>query len=127
MFRFGINDLKIRLLCTTCLFIQVGLVVLIKFIVQQFGTSSHIYYSTVLLSVFVNVLYAVIWQHVLAHLPLSVANSFMSLVPILTLLCGVAFFGETASLCNYLGISLVLIGLVLIVSGRVQPHAKRIS
>ena len=62
--------------------------------------------------------YAILWQFVLKSLDLSVANSMMSLVPLLTFLGGHFFFNERLSMGNIIGFSMISIGLLMIVNSK---------
>ena len=62
--------------------------------------------------------YAIIWQFVLKSLDLSIANSMMSLVPVLTLLGGHFFFNEKLSMGNIIGFSMISIGLLMIFNSK---------
>lgn len=61
-----------------------------------------------------------LWIDVLVRVPLSEANAFSFLVPILGLSMGVLFFGETLGLTQIAGILLALIGVAVVVSGSSQ-------
>ena len=62
--------------------------------------------------------YAILWQFVLKSLDLSVANSMMSLVPLLTFLGGHFFFNEKLSMGNIIGFSMISIGLLMIFNSK---------
>lgn len=61
-----------------------------------------------------------LWIDVLARVPLSQANAFSFLVPVLGLSMGVLLFGETLSLIQVGGIVLTLIGVAAVASGSDQ-------
>jgi drug/metabolite transporter (DMT)-like permease len=57
-------------------------------------------------------LYAVLWQKILATVPLGVAYLSKSLTIVLVLLCSSLVFGEIITLNNILGTGLILLGLI---------------
>jgi multidrug transporter EmrE-like cation transporter len=63
--------------------------------------------------------YAILWQQVLKHIPLTVAFCNKAVGMVWTTMWGVLIFKEGApSLCQCLGIVIVLIGVVLVVTAR---------
>mgnify|MGYP003624530676 FL=1 len=66
------------------------------------------------LALFGSALVYVLWMSVLAEVPLNQANAFSFLVPIFGLTMGVLFYGETLGLLKLAGISLAIIGVVLV-------------
>ena len=69
--------------------------------------------------IFVLFAYAILWQQVLKHIPLTVAFCNKSVGMIWTTMWGVFLFKEgMPSVWNLLGIAIVLIGVVLVVTSR---------
>ncbi len=69
--------------------------------------------------IFVLFTYAILWQQVLKHIPLTVAFCNKSVGMIWTTLWGVFLFNEgIPSFWQVLGIAIVLIGVVLVVTSR---------
>lgn len=66
------------------------------------------------LSVFGSALVYVIWMSALTEVPLNKANAFSFLVPIFGLTMGVAFYSETLGISKVIGISLAIIGMLLV-------------
>ena len=66
------------------------------------------------LSVFGSALVYVIWMSALTVVPLNKANAFSFLVPIFGLTMGVLFYGETLGVSKIIGISLAIIGVLLV-------------
>lgn len=66
------------------------------------------------LSVFGSALVYVVWMSALTEVPLNKANAFSFLVPIFGLTMGVVFYGETLGISKVIGISLAVIGVLLV-------------
>lgn len=96
-----------------CVLVQAGLSVLTKYLLGAVVYGSLIYYVMIGSFLAAQAGYAVLWQYVLSRLELSVANSMMSAVPLLTFAGGVVFFNEQVSSANVAGILMVISGLVM--------------
>ena len=72
--------------------------------------SDYLFY----ISIFVFFAQAVIWISALKYLPLSFAYPFTSLTFITILISGMLFFGESITLGNLIGASVIMIGVALI-------------
>lgn len=58
--------------------------------------------------------YALIWQQVLKHLPLTTAYANRASVTILGLIWGVLFFGENVSPKIIIGAVIIMIGVIIV-------------
>jgi len=63
-------------------------------------------------------LQAITWQLVMRNFPLSWAYFFNSMLYVLILVSGVAFFGETVTTGNIVGTLFIVSGIVLMTSAR---------
>jgi drug/metabolite transporter (DMT)-like permease len=63
----------------------------------------------------VMLLYALLWQKVLKHLPLNVAISNKAVVVIWGMIWGAIFFSESISVPKIIGAVMVMIGIFLVV------------
>ena len=72
-----------------------------------------IFYGLVLLDMIV---YAVIWQQVLRHVPLVTAYANKATTTIWGLLWGIFLFDEAVSLKKVLGIIIIVAGIILVVT-----------
>ncbi len=86
---------------------------------------SYTFFAILLaLSLFGSALVYVLWMSVLETVPLNLANAFSFLVPVFGLSMGLLFFGETLGLVKLTGISLAVIGVVLVARrGATDPPA----
>ncbi len=66
--------------------------------------------------IFILFVYALLWQQVLKHLPLTVAFCNKSVGMIWSMLWGVTIFNETISLQMYIGAAIVLVGVLIVVT-----------
>ncbi len=66
--------------------------------------------------IFVLGVYAVLWQQVLKKIELSVAMSHKPIVLVFGTLWAVCFFGESLSIKFFIGLALILTGLVVMES-----------
>ena len=57
--------------------------------------------------------YAMLWQQVIARMPLSTAYMFKGTSLIFVLLLSVLLFGESVSLNNVIGAVIIIVGIVL--------------
>lgn len=57
--------------------------------------------------------YALLWQQVIARMPLSTAYMFKGTSLIFVLLLSVLLFGESVSLNNVIGAVVIIVGIVL--------------
>lgn len=80
--------------------------------------------SLLALALFGSALVYVIWMSVLAQVPLSKANAFSFLVPVLGLTMGVLFYGESLGWPEMTGIVLAIIGVVLVTQKGIAPSGK---
>ncbi len=99
-----------------CVFYQASTTIAFKLIYQSLGTEPAMFAKCLLYggNICVMGFYAIIWQFVLKRLELSIANSIMSLVPVLVFIGGIIFFNEVATIFNIIGLSMILFGLFLI-------------
>lgn len=65
------------------------------------------------LLIIVLVVYAALWQRVLRHLELTIAYASKSLVIIWSLLWAILIFGETITWTNFLGATVIIVGVIL--------------
>lgn len=80
------------------------------------------------LALFGSALVYVLWMSVLTSVPLNQANAFSFLVPIFGMVIGVFFYDETLGLMKLSGITMVIIGVMLITArGSKAPNAKKIT
>jgi drug/metabolite transporter (DMT)-like permease len=78
------------------------------------------------LALFGSALVYVLWMSVLATVPLNQANAFSFLVPVFGLTMGMLFFGETLGILKLIGISLAILGVVLVVGrGTARKHGPQ--
>lgn len=75
----------------------------------------NIFYLSALVLI---VMRAVVWQQVLRRAELSRVYPLNALVPVLVLLLGVFFFGETLEFNNILGLVFIALGLLLLMAER---------
>jgi drug/metabolite transporter (DMT)-like permease len=75
------------------------------------------------LALFGSALVYVLWMSVLATVPLNQANAFSFLVPVFGLTMGMLFFDETLGLLKLIGISLAILGVVLVAGRRTARKA----
>ncbi|MDD3244345.1 MAG: EamA family transporter [Eubacteriales bacterium] len=61
-------------------------------------------------------IYAIVWQQVLKHVPLSTAFYNKSVTIVWGLFTGAIFFGEAITLTKVLGAVIVIAGVILVVS-----------
>jgi drug/metabolite transporter (DMT)-like permease len=66
------------------------------------------------LVVFILFIYALIWQQVLKHIPLSTAIANKSVTIIWGIVFGLVFFGESVSAKKIAGAAVILAGLILL-------------
>ena len=118
---------KTYLLAIFCIVFQLAITLGIKVAFMSLKTTPTFLAQGIIYSVgvFLMGVYAVLWQLVLKSLPLSVANSMMSMVPVLILGGGVFFFHEKVNINNITGFALIISGLLMIAfSKRKNPgHA----
>lgn len=88
--------------------------VLSKFAAQQTFMSLP-FIGLYICEIFILFVYALLWQQVLKHLPLTVAFCNKSVGMIWSMLWGVLLFKETLSLQMIIGAVIVLIGVLLVV------------
>lgn len=74
-----------------------------------------------LLSIFCLVFQALVWQFVLARIPLSRAYFYMSGVYILVFFASIFIFKEQVKVTNFAGILLIIAGLSILI--RTREHA----
>ncbi|WP_078928739.1 EamA family transporter [Succinivibrio dextrinosolvens] len=75
-----------------------------------FSFNFFLYYSLIILLLFI---YAVFWQYIIKHIPLSTAFSYKSLTVVWGIIWGKLFFDEVISLEQILGAILVIFGVVI--------------
>lgn len=73
-----------------------------------------LFYGAVLLLLGI---YALLWQQVLKHIPLTLAYANKAVTIIWGMLWGTLFFNETISVQNIIGAVIVLSGVLLMVTG----------
>jgi len=105
---------KLYFLTIFCIFIQAGVCIIAKYLFQIIDNNSYQYYLVTVSGLAGMGLYAVAWQYVLKQIKLSIANAMMSIVPVLTLAGGGLFFEENISIRNYIGICIIVVGLIMI-------------
>ena len=66
--------------------------------------------------IFVLFVYAILWQQILKHIPLTVAFCNKSVGMIWTMLWSVFLFNETITPAMYIGAAIVLVGVFLVVT-----------
>lgn len=76
------------------------------------------------LALFGSALVYVLWMSVLAEVPLNRANAFSFLVPVFGLTIGVVSYGETLGLLKLTGVTLVIIGVVLVTRGSAVQRVR---
>lgn len=72
-------------------------------------------------------IYAIGWQQIIKHLPLTVAFANKAVTIIWGIIWGVVFFHESVSLSNILGAAIVFLGVILYVtsaSSEVENNEK---
>lgn len=69
-------------------------------------------YGILLIILFI---YAILWQQILKHLPLTIAFSNKAITIIWGMIWGFIFFGETITWNMLLGASIVILGICLVV------------
>ena len=108
------------ILAVFCVCYQAALSLGVKYVFSFLGNTISLTDKLVIYSVSLSLMgfYAFLWQFVLKSLDLSVANSMMSLMPVLTLLGGHFFFNEKLSMGNIIGFSLISIGLLMIFNSK---------
>lgn len=104
------NLRQILMIVLAC-FIYAGSSIFSKLAANAFGVSAQ--FVGLLMGVILCLgLYAVLWQKILAAVPLGVAYLSKSLTIVLVLLCSCLVFGEVITLNNILGTGLILLGLI---------------
>lgn len=92
--------------------------VLFKFGVKDLDGSgisfSSLFNFYILTGLFFSVVSIASWLIALSKLSLSIAYPFMSLTFPLVLICSVFFFNEPVSLMRWLGVILIMVGLIFI-------------
>lgn len=73
------------------------------------------------LALFGSALVYILWMSVLTKVPLNQANAFSFLVPIFGLAFGMLFYEEPLGLLKLVGISLAIIGVVLVTQKGAEP------
>ena len=66
--------------------------------------------------------YALLWQQVLKHIPLTIAYANKAITIIWGMLWGMIIFNETISVQNIIGAAIVLAGVILMVTGEDKKH-----
>ena len=66
--------------------------------------------------------YALLWQQILKHIPLTIAYANKAVTIIWGMLWGTLFFNETISVQNIIGAAIVLAGVILMVTGEDKKH-----
>lgn len=66
--------------------------------------------------IFVLFVYAIVWQQILKHIPLTVAFCNKSVSMIWSMLWGVILFQETITVTMLIGAAIVLVGVFLVVT-----------
>lgn len=114
------NIRKIYYLIVFCIIFQVVLSIGLKSVLQYLGNDINLISTIIIYSValFLNGVYAILWQNVLKVIDLSLANSMMAIVPCFIFVAGTVLFNEEISLSNILGFCLVIIGLLLILNSK---------
>ncbi len=77
--------------------------------------------SLLALGLFASALANWLWFSALARLPLSRANAFNFLTPLIGFMLGVAFYGEHIDLASFLGLLLAIAGIVLVEREAAEP------
>ena len=108
------------ILAVFCICYQTALFLGVKQVFIFLGNTISLTDKLVIYSVTLSLMggYAILWQFVLKSLDLSVANSMMSLVPVLTFLGSHFFFNEELSMGNIIGFSMISIGLLMIFNSK---------
>jgi drug/metabolite transporter (DMT)-like permease len=111
---------KAYILAVFCICYQAALSLGVKYVFSYLGDTISLTDEMVIYSVSLSLMgfYAILWQFVLKSLDLSVANSMMSLAPVLTFLGGHFFFNEKLSMANIIGFSMISIGLLMIFNSK---------
>ena len=63
-------------------------------------------------------IYAIFWQQILKHIPLSRAYACKAVTVVWGMIWGIVFFHEQLTVMNIIGGILVIIGVVLVTSGK---------
>ncbi len=58
-------------------------------------------------------LYAVVWQQIIKHLPLTVAFANKAVTVIWGIVWGIVFFNETVTLGQLIGAAMIIVGIVI--------------
>lgn len=74
-----------------------------------------LFYALVLLIMGV---YAILWQHVLKKMPLTVAFANKAVTIVWGIVWGVWFFGDTVSLVQVIGAAVIIAGVLLVVTDK---------
>lgn len=89
--------------------------VFLKIASQNF---SSIYNITFLVNLFIGgvilLLYGFVWQQTLKYYDLNIANSLKTLYLIWNILFSIIIFGERYYLNNYLGVFLIVLGVIVV-------------
>lgn len=103
-------------------FLQAGLSIGIKAVFLFYGESLSLVARLLIysISLFLMGVYAILWQFVLKSLDLSIANSMMSIVPVLIFAGGVFFFNEKVSINNFAGFIMIISGLLMIAYSKIR-------
>lgn len=87
-------------------------------LVGKFSSSAPVFsprfFALYALVVFILFIYALIWQQVLKHIPLSTAIANKSVTIIWGIVFGLVFFGEPVSARKIIGAAVILAGLTLL-------------
>ena len=84
----------------------------------EFGMLSVWFFLVYAAEIFVLFTYAIVWQQVLKHIPLTTAFCNKSVGMIWTTLWGVFLFHEEITPVMILGAAIVLVGVILVVMSR---------
>lgn len=83
--------------------------------------SMQFVFSLTSLSLLGTALVYCLWFRLIARLPLSRANAFSFLVPVIGLAMGTSFFGETIEWPHLVGLTLTLLGVAMVVRADAPP------
>ncbi len=76
-----------------------------------FSTRFFVFLALMLAAMFI---YALAWQQLIKHVPLSTAYPFKGIVVVYNLVWAALFFGETITLANVLGSALIIFGVYMV-------------
>ena len=112
---FGVGEiisLKYFLLLQLLLLIGSGSGILTKYAAAHpfLSTEYCIAYAGIMLNL---VVYAIAWQQIIKHLPLSLAYASKSVGLIYVVIWGVAFFDEPISIGKIIGVIIIVAGVIL--------------